>query len=230
VTVAPFALAPAILVGLVLLLAVGWIAGVIGFVVVTAALASWARFGGDRVVAGRLGGRLADPQRDARLCNLVEGLSSGAGVRPPRIVVVDSPGLNTMAAGTSGERAVLAVTSALLDELNRMELEAVLAEELYLIRHHEVLPDTVVAATFGWGPRPVRVDRDTWADQGAISLTRYPPALASALEKMESKGAVIATQPGYMAHLWLADPRPGRTDPGRGRQRLHDRIEALREL
>ena len=227
---APFVLGPAVVIGLALGLGLGAIAGAVAFVVVGAALAAWARLAGDRLVAGRLGGRDADPKRDARLCNLVEGLSTGAGVRHPRLLVVDSPGLNAMAAGTGPSTALLAVTTGLLEELTRIELEAVLAEQLWLIRHNETLPATVLVATFGLGrAAAVPADRDTAADQGAVSLTRYPPALASALEKIEQKGAVVAGQPPSMAQLWLADPRPSPT-PSRGRLPLHDRIGALREL
>lgn len=229
-TAAAFAAGPAIVLGLVLGFTVGWIGGVVAFVLVGAGLAAWARLAGDRLVSSRLHGRPADALLDARLCNLVEGVSTGAGVRPPRLVVVDSPGLNALAAGTSGSGGVLAVTSGLLSELTRIELEAVVAEELWLIRHDEVVPMTVLVATFGFG-RSLAIDegRDASADQGAISLTRYPPALASALEKIEAKGATVAGQPAYMAHLWLADPRPS-APASRGRLPLIERIEALREL
>lgn len=227
---AAFAAGPAVIVGLALGLAVWWVAGVIAFVVVGAALAAWARLGGDRQIASRLPGRPADPNVDARLCNLVEGLCTGAGVRQPRVIVVDSPGLNALAAGTSGRRAVLAVTRGLVTELDRIELEAVLAEELWMIRHDEIVPLTVLAATFGLGRSlAVADDRDAAADQGAISLTRYPPALAAALEKIEAKGAAVDGQPGFMAQLWLADPTPAAA-PARGRLPLVERIEALREL
>lgn len=229
-TAVAFSAGPAVVLGLVLGFTVGWIAGVVAFVALGAALTAWPRLAGDRLVSSRLRGREADPQVDARLCNLVEGLATGAGVRPPRLVVVDSPGLNALAAGTSANRGVLAVTSGLLNELSRIELEAVLAEELWLIRHDEVVPMTVLAATFGLG-RSLAIDegRDASADQGALSLTRYPPALASALEKIEAKGATVAGQPACMAHLWLADPRPS-APASRGRLPLVERIEALREL
>ena len=187
-------------------------------VVIGVTLAAWARFAGDRRVLAAVGGRDADPVSDARLWNLAEGLSISAGLRQPRLRVIDSPGLNAMAAGTRADRAIVGVTSGLLAELDRIELEAVLAEELIQIRHHETLPATVVAATFGLGRvialRPA--DRDAEADQAAVALTRYPPALASALEKLEAKGAAVAGQPATLAHLWLADPAPGPA-PGRGR-------------
>lgn len=229
-TAAAFAAAPAVVLGVILGLTVGWVIGVVVLAVVGAAAFGWARTGGDRVVVARLGGRPADPVSDARLCNLVEGLCTGAGVRQPRVLVVDSPGLNALAAGTSSRRGLLAVTSGLLDELSRIELEAVLAEQLWMIRHDEVIPLTVLAATFGIGRSlALSPDRDVAADQGALSLTRYPPALASALEKVEAKGPAVAGQPAAMAELWLADPRsPAPGSPGR--LPLVERIEALREL
>ncbi len=226
----PFALVPALVVGLIVGLIAGAIAGVVVFVVIAVALAGWARFAGDRLVSSRLRGRHAEPATDARLCNLVEGLSITAGLRQPRIVVVDSPGLNAMVAGSSADRAVLAVTTGLLEGLDRIELEAVLAEELVQIRQEEILPETVLVATLGLGrSQVVRADRDVWADRGAVKLTRYPPALAAALEKVEAGGSKVEGIPGYMAHLWLADPgQGGGLRPGR--LPVRDRIEALREL
>jgi heat shock protein HtpX len=226
----PFAVIPAVVIGVLAGVAGGPIVGLLAALAVGAGLASWARFAGDRRVAAHLSGRDADSRNDARLCNLVEGLSISAGLRQPRIVVVDSSGLNAMVAGTSPDRAVLAVTTGLLQELDRMELEAVLAEELVQIRQNEILPATVLVATFGLGrSRVLRSDRDVWADRGAVKLTRYPPALASALEKVESSGSTVSGMPSYMAHLWLAEPGQDPA-PRPGRLPVRERIEALREL
>jgi heat shock protein HtpX len=227
---APFVAAPALVAGVVVGVAAGIVFGVVAFVVVAGTLAVWCRTAGDRRVLARVGGRDADPKRDARLCNLVEGLSIGAGVRQPRLRVIDSPGLNALAAGSRSSRAVLGVTTGLLSELDRVELEGVLAEELAQIRRNETVPATVLVATFGLGRgAAIPADRDVRADQAAVALTRYPPGLAAALEKIEAKGAVVDNQPAYMAHLWLADPR--RQAPAeRGRLPLSERIEALREL
>ncbi|MBV9659997.1 MAG: M48 family metalloprotease [Acidimicrobiales bacterium] len=228
-------LIPAVIAALVVLFAAGWLAAVIALVVIGAGLAGGLRLTADRRVAARIGGSPADPKRDARLCNLVEGLSTGAGVRQPHLRVVESSGLNALAAGTNPSKAVLAVTSGLLEQLDRIELEAVLAEQLYLIRHGETLPGTVLAAAYGIGrPLALAADADAGADQGAISLTRYPPALASALEKIESQGAEVVGQPTYMSHLWMVDPQPSSSgssgSSGRGRLALRERVEALREL
>ena len=235
ITAAGFGIGPAIVVGVILGSTLGIVGGLVAFVVVGAALGVWARMGGDRIVASRVGGRGPDPVADARLCNLVEGLATTVGLRQPQVLVVESTGLNALAAGTSSTRGYLAFTSGLLAELERIELEAVVAEQLWRIRHDQALAGTVLAATFGLG-RALGLDRvaldpdaDAAADQGAITVTRYPPALASALEKIDSKGAIVERQPGYLAHLWLADPRPS-PPTSRGRLPLAERAEALREL
>ncbi len=229
---AAFAAGPAVVVGLVLGVLVGWLAGVIALVVAAAvgAWPLWGRSAGSITWSVRLGRPARRPGADARLCNLVEGLSTAAGVRQPKTVVVDSPGLNALAAGPSSSNSLLAVTTGLLTELDRIELEAVLAEALWLVRYEEIVPGTVLAATFGVvRSLALAGDHDSEADQGAVSLTRYPPALASALEKFESKGSTVAGQPGYLAHLWLVDPRSA-APPSMGRLPLSERIEALREL
>jgi heat shock protein HtpX len=230
---ASFAAPPAVLLGLIGWVAGGLIPGVIVLVAVGAALSGWVLTGGDRRVAAvlsGLGSRDADPVRDARLTNLVEGLSITAGIPQPRIVIVESAGLNVLAAGTSGSKAVVAVTSGLLGELELVELEAVIAEAVVQIRRGDTVLPTMSVATFGLaGKTALSEERDAIADQSAVTLTRYPPALASALEKVEAKGWEVPGQPSYMAVLWMADPRPGVLHDA-GRLPLGERIEALREL
>jgi heat shock protein HtpX len=235
--VALFAGGPALVLGAIALVVGGLVAGVVVVVASATGLVAWARLRGERRLLAAVGGRPADPVADPRLWNLIDGLSIGAGVRAPRVLVIDSPGLNALAAGMRPTRALVGVTTGLLAELDRIELEAVLAVELTEIRRQEIVPGTLLAATFGWGRRlGVSADHDARSDQAAVTLTRYPPALASALEKVDAKGAHVAGQPVSMAHLWLADPtgpatggRPPGTR-GRGRLPLPERIEALREL
>ncbi len=209
--VAVFAAVPAVVLGVIALLAAGPVAGVVVLVVVGGALAAWARFAGDRRVLAAVGGRDADPVSDARLWNLAEGLSISAGLRQPRLRVIDSPGLNAMAAGTRADRAH-----------RRCHFGAA-----GRARSHRAGggpgrgadPDPAPRDAAGdrggrppsesAGSSPCAPTRDAEADQAAVALTRYPPALASALEKVEAKGADVAGQPASLAHLWLADPRPG---------------------
>jgi heat shock protein HtpX len=80
--------------------------------------------------------------------------------------------------------------------------------------------------------------RESIADLSGVALTRYPPALVSALEKLQGGGTVIRTGSLATAHLWLgppvAPPPTGRMDwLGRlfeTHPSLDERIQALREL
>ena len=145
-------------------------------------------------------------------------------------MVIDSPASTPWPPGPGPTGRVVGVTAGLLAELDRIELEAVLAEELIQIRRHETLPATVVVATFGVGRTiALPADRDAQVDLAAVALTRYPPALAVGPGKGGRQRRGRAGQPATMAHLWLADPSPAPV-PRRGRLTLRERVEALREL
>jgi Zn-dependent protease with chaperone function len=224
------ALIPAVVLGLVGLLA-GVIVAVIIFVVAAAALggflaASLMRPHDERITAA-IGGRPADPRTDARLLNLVDGLCTATGLHPPKVVVIESDGLNALAAGRNPATATLAVTSRLVSELTRVELEGVLAEEVVAIRRGRMVAASVAASVPPYLARLVAVapPAEVEGDRAAVGLTRYPPGLIDALGKMQVKGTSVAT-PASLSSLWLAAPSAG--DPGR--VPLPARIEALAEL
>jgi heat shock protein HtpX len=86
--------------------------------------------------------------------------------------------------------------------------------------------------------RTVGGHREEIADLSGVSLTRYPPAMIAALEKLEGAGTAVASGTPATAHLWLGTPQPA-SQPLRaawlGRlfethPPLDERIEALREL
>jgi heat shock protein HtpX len=81
--------------------------------------------------------------------------------------------------------------------------------------------------------------RESLADVTGVSLTRYPPGLISALEKLRDDTTVVHSASRATAHLWIEQPT-ART-PAEGRQAwlnrlfdthppLEERIAALREL
>ena len=90
--------------------------------------------GGGRQVAESLGGRLivgdsTDPE-ERRFLNILEEMSLAAGIpKPLAFVLDDEPGINAFAAGRSPEEAVVAVTRGTLVQLNRDELQGVIAHE-----------------------------------------------------------------------------------------------------
>ena len=70
-----------------------------------------------------------------RLHNLVEEVSIAAGVPKPGVYVVHDPSPNAFATGRNADNAVVAVTTGLMDKMNRAELEGVIAHEVAHIRN-----------------------------------------------------------------------------------------------
>lgn len=81
-------------------------------------------------------------------------------------------------------------------------------------------------------------NREYLADASGVQLTRYPPGLVSALEKLRDDSTVVRTSSKATAHLWIEEPLE--TAEERGPNRLNhlfathppidDRIRALREM
>jgi len=149
--------------------------------------------------------RAADPRGDTRLLNLVDGLAPGAGLARPTVLVIDDAAANAMALGRDARRGVIVVTSGLLALLDRMQLEAVVADLLVQVRD-----GFSAAATLSLALRPSRpppAPPIEVADSRAVTLTRYPPALASALEAISASGpAAPRRSASVLGPLWLVPP------------------------
>jgi heat shock protein HtpX len=91
----------------------------------------------------------ADPVQYARLHNLVEGLCIASGLPKPRLYIVDDPSPNAFSTGRNPKHAAIAVTTGLLDTMNRVELEGVLAHELSHIKNYDVLIMTIAVTMVG---------------------------------------------------------------------------------
>ena len=80
------------------------------------------------------------------LWNTVEALSIAARLPMPKVYIIDDPSPNAFAAGMTPENAAVAVTTGLLERLNRQEIEGVLAHEVAHIQNYDVrLATTAVA-------------------------------------------------------------------------------------
>lgn len=216
-----------------LLVALGLpVAALLVALVVVAALAFTSR-SGDAIALRRTGAVPAEAGTEARLHNLVDGLCAAGGLPRPRVYVIEDPAPNAFSIGRDPHHASIVVTRGLLDGLNRIELEGVLAHELSHVKNYDTLVATLAVALLGPLPggaslvgRIVPPRREAVADQSGVSLTRYPPGLIAALEKLRADGrAVTAASPGVVAPLWIESPV---TAPDA--LALDERIEALREL
>lgn len=181
----------------------------------------------------------ADPAEHARLHNVVEGLCIAAGLPKPRLYVVDDDAPNAFATGRDPRHAAVVVTTGLLEKMNRVELEAVLAHELSHVKNYDILVSTLAVTMVGgpvvvlptsWAGRLVQFAlggrRESLADMNGVSLTRYPPGLIAALEKVRDDTSMVHSGSRATAHLWIESPaRQFDTHPP-----LDERIQALREL
>jgi heat shock protein HtpX len=103
----------------------------------------------DRIVLAISRAIPANPAEHARYLNIVEGLSIAAGIPKPRAFVIGDPAPNAFATGRNPENAAVAVTTGLLEKMNRVELEGVLAHELSHIRNYDILVTTIAVVLAG---------------------------------------------------------------------------------
>ncbi len=127
----------------------GWVGAGIALAV-AAAIALWSYFLGDRAVLRASRARPVDTAEEPRLHNVVDGLVPVAGLpRKPRLFVIPEAAPNALAAGRSPRHAKVAVTQGLLDTMNRVELEGVLAHEVAHVADRDMLVGTLVATLVG---------------------------------------------------------------------------------
>ncbi|MDE3085273.1 MAG: M48 family metalloprotease, partial [Acidobacteriota bacterium] len=203
----------ALVVGVVVGAAVGAaVAGAVVGAVVGAAVVGALWRGSTRMVLRALAARPVDEEEAPGPCTLVEGLCASMGLGVPELFVVDDPLPNALAVGRGPEDSALVLTSGLVDTLDPVALEGVLAHELSHVKANDVAPATVAAAlalVVGLGPATAGIvhrlagrGREFEADRRAVGVTRYPPGLRQALDAM----AAPAPGPGP-----LVTGRAGRT-------------------
>jgi len=236
----------------------------------------------------------APVEQYARYHNIVEGLCIASGLPKPRLYVIDDPAPNAFATGRNPRNAAVAVTTGLLEKMNRIELEGVLAHELSHVKNYDILVSTLAVTMVGvvavladigirlqwWGmgrnshrdfdrqhgggggpmaflaiggfvllalaplvaqvmQRTISRRRETLADMSGVEMTRYPPGLISALEKLQDDSTVVHATSHATSHLWIEQPAAQTEGEGRLSRfnRMFDthppiaeRIALLREL
>src|SRR6266542_664488 len=104
---------------------------------------------GDRLVLRASRARPVTAEEQPRLHNVVEGLSIAAGLPKPAVYIVPEQAPNAFATGRDPEHSSIAVTQGLLDTMNRVELEGVIAHEMSHVKDRDILLGTIVATLVG---------------------------------------------------------------------------------
>ncbi len=126
--------------------------GVVGFAIVAVIVIGssfLSYYNSDKVALAMAHAQPADPVQYARYHNLVEGLCIASGLPKPRLYVVEDDAPNAFSTGRNPKHAAIAATTGLLDKMNRVELEGVLAHELSHIRNYDVLVMTLAVTMVG---------------------------------------------------------------------------------
>lgn len=103
----------------------------------------------DKIAIASTGSVPADPEEFKQLHNVVEEVAIAAGIPKPKVYIMPSPAPNAFATGRNPQNASVAVTTGLLEIMNREELQGVIAHEMAHIRNYDILLMTVVAAIGG---------------------------------------------------------------------------------
>ncbi|MDP2183468.1 MAG: zinc metalloprotease HtpX [Actinomycetota bacterium] len=141
-----------------LVLAVGWAfgyasnwgSGGLVLAVVVAFAMTWGSYWySDRIVLSISRARPVDREMEPYLVNVVEGLSIAAGIPVPKAYVIDDQAPNAFATGRNPQHAAIAVTRGLVEKLDRLELEGVIAHEMSHIKNYDTLVQTLAAVMAG---------------------------------------------------------------------------------
>jgi heat shock protein HtpX len=126
--------------------AFGVTAGAIGL---GALLSVGSYFAGDQLVLATSGAREVSQQSAPQLMNVVQEMSIAAGVPMPRVYLIDDTAPNAFATGRDPRHASVAITTGLLQKLDREELQGVIGHELSHVRNFDIRFALLVAVLVG---------------------------------------------------------------------------------
>jgi heat shock protein HtpX len=140
------------------IIAVGWAlgqqidsasSGIIFAVMVATVMNLVGYYKGDAVALAASGAKQVERKDNPNLYNTVENLSIASGLPAPKVFIIDDPSPNAFATGRDPAHASIAVTSGLLQTMNKTELEGVLAHELAHIKNFDIRVMTIVVVLVG---------------------------------------------------------------------------------
>lgn len=104
---------------------------------------------GDKIILKSVGAKEAKGQKYLQLNNVVEELSIAAGIPKPKVYIIETPEMNAFATGRDPNNSSLAITTGLLEKLNRDELSGVIGHEIAHIANYDIRFSMLVATLVG---------------------------------------------------------------------------------
>lgn len=131
----------------------GW-GGVVLAVIVASAMSVGSYYAGDALVMATSGAREIDPRqappdRYRQLVNVVEEMRLAGGLPRPRVWVIDDSAPNAFATGRDPQHASIAVTTGLLDKLDREQMQGVIGHEMSHIGNLDIRFTLLVGVLVG---------------------------------------------------------------------------------
>ncbi|MEO7296753.1 MAG: M48 family metallopeptidase [Candidatus Limnocylindria bacterium] len=130
----------------------GWFGVVLALVVATV-MSVGTFFAGDALVMATSGAREVDRAKPAdryqQFVNVAEEMRLAGGLPPPRLFVIEDTAPNAFATGRDPEHASVAVTTGLLDKLDREQLQGVIGHEMSHIGNLDIRFTLLVGVLVG---------------------------------------------------------------------------------
>jgi Zn-dependent protease with chaperone function len=106
-------------------------------------------YGGDQLVLASSHAKEIGPQQAPELFNVVNELAVAAGVPMPKVYIIDDPSPNAFATGRDPQHASVAITTGLLQKLDREELQGVIGHEMSHVRNYDIRFTLIVGVMVG---------------------------------------------------------------------------------
>jgi heat shock protein HtpX len=124
-------------------------AAMVGAILFAGVLSGASYFNGDSLVLAASQAREVDETSAPQLMNVVRELSIAADVPMPRVYIIDDSAPNAFATGRDPQHASLAITTGLLQKLDREELQGVIGHEMSHVRNYDIRFTLLVGVLVG---------------------------------------------------------------------------------
>lgn len=103
----------------------------------------------DKIVLSMYGAQQISREDAPELFDIVEKLASKAELPMPKVYIMNNPTPNAFATGRNPNNSAVAVTTGIMNLLNKEELEGVISHELTHIKNRDILVSTIAATLVG---------------------------------------------------------------------------------